>query len=162
MERMTADYGAGETPDPRSLPRAVVRGALGRCPACGRGGLFRAYLKVCAACPACGEDLSHQRADDAPPYVTIFVVGHLLLAAVVGVDIAYAWPLWLHAVVWVPLTVLSCLLVLPVAKGGLVGLQWALRMHGFGDAVDDTGFLPPAAAPARHRAAALPERLGAP
>ena len=161
MERIPADYGADEAPDPRSLPRAMVRGTRGRCPACGRGGLFRAYLKVRDACPACGEDLSHQRADDAPPYVTIFVVGHLLLAAVVGVDIAYAWPLWLHAAVWVPLTVVSCLLLLPVAKGALVGLQWALRMHGFGDAVDETG-LSSTAPPARHRAATLPERLGAP
>ena len=55
----------------------------------------------------------------------------------------------------------SCLSLLPVAKGALVGLQWALRMHGFGDAVEETGSCPPAA-PAGHRAATLPERLGMP
>ena len=132
MAGVTVDYGAGEAAQARSLPRAMARGALGRCPACRTGSLFRAYLKVRDACPACGEDLSHQRADDAPPYVAIFVVGHLLLAAVVGVDIAYAWPLWLHAAVWIPLAAASCLMILPVAKGAIVGVQWALRMHGFG------------------------------
>ena len=55
----------------------------------------------------------------------------------VGVDIAYDWPLWLHAVVWLPLTVGLCLAVLPTAKGALIGLQWALRMHGFGGASDE-------------------------
>lgn len=134
MEGVRVDYGAGEPAPARGLCRAMARGARGRCPACGAGSLWRAYLKVRDACPSCGEDLSHHRADDAPPYVTIFVVGHLLLAAVVGIDIAYAWPLWLHAAVWIPLTVASCLSLLPVAKGALVGLQWALRMHGFGGA----------------------------
>ena len=55
-----------------------------------------------------------------------------MVAAVLGIDMAYAWPMWLHAVVWFPLTVALCLAFLPTAKGALVGLQWALRMHGFG------------------------------
>lgn len=134
--RRSGGRGYGErgydAPAGRSVPRAMLRGALHRCPACGRGPLFRAYLKVSDACPACGEDLHHQRADDAPPYVTIFVIGHLVVAAVLGIDMAYAWPMWLHAVVWFPLTVALCLAFLPTAKGALVGLQWALRMHGFG------------------------------
>ena len=120
----------------RGVVAALWRGAVHRCPACGRGAMFRAFLKVAEACPDCGEDLSHQRADDAPPYVTILVVGHLILAAVVGIDIAYAWPMWLHVAVWFPLTVALCLAVLPSAKGALVGLQWALRMHGFGECAD--------------------------
>ena len=116
----------------RAWAVAMARGALHRCPACGRGALYRAYLKPADLCPACGEELFHQKADDAPPYVTIFLVGHLILAAVVAIDVAYAWPLWLHALVWLPLTVTLCLAVLPVAKGALIGLQWGLRMHGFG------------------------------
>ena len=116
----------------RSVPAAMARGALHRCPACGKGHLYRAYLKVADDCPACGEQLFHHRADDAPPYVTILIMGHLILASVVGIDLAYQWPLWLHAVVWLPVTVVGCLAFLPIAKGALIGLQWALRMHGFG------------------------------
>jgi uncharacterized protein (DUF983 family) len=132
----TGTYGEQDGVAARGVVAALWRGAVHRCPACGRGAMFRAFLKVAEACPDCGEDLSHQRADDAPPYVTILVVGHLILAAVVGIDIAYAWPMWLHVAVWFPLTVALCLAVLPSAKGALVGLQWALRMHGFGECAD--------------------------
>ena len=118
---------AAGSPRWRAARSTVARPAAG-------GALYRSYLKPADACPSCGEELFHQRADDAPPYVTILVVGHLVLAAVVGIDIAYAWPLWLHAVVWLPLTVALCLGFLPVAKGALIGLQWGLRMHGFGHA----------------------------
>ncbi len=117
----------------RPILGAMLRGALMRCPHCGKGHLYRAYLKVADTCPACGEELHHHRADDAPPYVTIFVVGHLVIASLLAVDIAYDWPVWLHMVVWLPLTVILCLTLLPVFKGALIGLQWALRMHGFGD-----------------------------
>lgn len=124
----------------RSVPTAMARGALHRCPACGTGHLYRAYLKVADSCPACGEHLFHHRADDAPPYLTILVMGHLILAAVVGIDLAYQWPLWLHALVWLPVTIVACLAFLPTAKGALIGLQWAVRMHGFGapDGAADT------------------------
>ena len=109
----------------------MARGALQHCPHCGQGRLFGRYLKVVDACGRCGEAMHHQRADDAPPYVTIFVVGHLVVASAVGIDMAYAWPVWLHALVWLPLTVGLCLGLLPIVKGALIGLQWALRMHGF-------------------------------
>ncbi len=139
----------GDVESERSVPTAIGRGALHHCPACGKGSLYRAYLKVADVCPACGEELFHHRADDAPPYLTILVMGHLILAAVVGIDLAYGWPLWLHALVWLPVTVVACLAFLPSAKGALIGLQWALRMHGFGtpDATDDS---PPALSPMPH------------
>src|SRR5690606_187072 len=74
---------------PRSLALALRRGALCRCPACGRGRLFPRYLKVVPACPRCGEDLSHHRADDAPPYFTILIVGHVIVSLVLGVEMEY-------------------------------------------------------------------------
>jgi uncharacterized protein (DUF983 family) len=62
---------------PRDVWPAIRKGLAGRCPACGKGKIFRAYLKVNEECPTCGEELHHQRADDAPPYLTIVVVGHI-------------------------------------------------------------------------------------
>ena len=120
----------------RSVATAIVRGARHRCPNCGTGSLYRAYLKTVEACPGCGEAMHHHRADDAPPYVTIFVVGHLVVASVLAVDMVHEWPMWLIVAVWFPITIALCLAFLPVAKGALVGLQWALRMHGFGDGDD--------------------------
>ena len=115
----------------RSILLSLLRGARLTCPACGKGAMFRRYLKVADACPACGEALHHHRADDAPPYFTIVIVGHVVVGSMLAVEMAYRPPLWLHAAIWLPLTVLLALLLLPPIKGALVGLQWALLMHGF-------------------------------
>ena len=115
----------------RSALLSLIRGAQLRCPACGEGSMFRRYLKVADHCETCGEALHHHRADDAPPYFTIIIVGHIVVGLVLVLEMAYRPPLWLHAAIWLPLTVLLALLLLPPIKGALVGLQWALLMHGF-------------------------------
>jgi uncharacterized protein (DUF983 family) len=76
---------------------AMLDGFRQRCPACGNGRLFGRYLKVNDTCPSCGEALHHQRADDAPPYFTILIVGHVVVGAILPVERAFAPPLWLHA-----------------------------------------------------------------
>jgi uncharacterized protein (DUF983 family) len=123
-------------PAQRHVLGALLRGLALRCPSCGRGALFRRYLKVSDACPSCGEELHHQRADDAPPYFTIAIVGHVVVGGVLALERAYHPPIWVHAAVWLPVTVLASLLLLPRIKGAIVGLQWALRMHGFGGSAD--------------------------
>ena len=124
--------------DPRS---AMSRGFLCRCPACGRGALFRAFLKVADDCPACGEDFSHQRADDAPAYFVILIVGHIIVPLVLAVEIAMAPPYWLHLVIWLPLTLALSLLLLQPMKGAIVAWQWTHRMHGFdGQGEEDAAF----------------------
>jgi uncharacterized protein (DUF983 family) len=100
--------------------------------------MFRRYLKVADTCPHCGEALHHHRADDAPPYFTIVIVGHIVVSLVLAVEMAYRPALWVHAALWLPLTVILTLLILPSVKGALVALQWALLMHGFDhDAKDE-------------------------
>ena len=116
---------------PAAASPGAAQAAKAICPACGKGSLFRRYLKVADHCPACGEALHHQRADDAPPYFTIVIVGHIVVGLMLSVEMAYHPPLWLHATLWLPLTVLLALLLLPPIKGTLVGLQWARLMHGF-------------------------------
>ena len=66
---------------PRDWWQATKRGFWGRCPHCNEGKLFRAYLKPAGACAVCGEEMHHHRTDDAPPYLTILFVGHLVGAA---------------------------------------------------------------------------------
>lgn len=128
--------GSGSTAGRRSVWQAMLRGLLLKCPSCGRGSLFQRYLKVASACPACGEELHHHRADDAPAYFTIVIVGHIVIAAVLAVEKAFHPSMLVHLVLWVPLTLGLSLWLLPRVKGALVGLQWALRMHGFGAAAD--------------------------
>ncbi|MBX9738629.1 MAG: DUF983 domain-containing protein [Beijerinckiaceae bacterium] len=111
---------------------AVKRGFLGRCPSCNQGKLFRGYLKVNDCCPACGEELHHHRADDAPPYLTILVVGHIVGALMLMVEERNVIEaVWIHMILWPTLTLALALWMLPLFKGALVNYQWALRMHGF-------------------------------
>ena len=108
---------------------AVTRGALGRCPKCGRGRLFRRYLKVVERCSVCGEQYGHYRADDAPAYFTIFAVGHIVVPLVLVLErYGHQPPLWFHALLWLPLSVLLALLLLPRIKGAVIALLWVHRV----------------------------------
>ena len=109
----------------------LLRGMMGRCPACGEGKLFRAFVKVADRCNACGEDLHHHRADDFPAYLTIFLVGHLVVPIALYVEIVYQPSYWLHAVIWTPLIIGLSLGLLQPIKGTIVALQWHMGMHGF-------------------------------
>ncbi|THV25543.1 DUF983 domain-containing protein [Peteryoungia ipomoeae] len=121
----------------RLLGHSIKRGLVCRCPACGEGKLFRAYLKVADRCEACGEDLHHHRADDLPAYLVILILGHVLVGGYMMTDMAFPLPAWVHFAIWAPIGVVASLLCLQPIKGGVVGLQWALRMHGFGGGSDD-------------------------
>ncbi|HLL27319.1 MAG TPA: DUF983 domain-containing protein [Xanthobacteraceae bacterium] len=115
----------------RALWPALANGFRGRCPNCGEGRLFRAYLKVVDRCPVCGEALYHHRADDAPAYFVILIVGHIVVTLALVLDNAYRLPYWMQFAFWLPLTLVLALLLLQPVKGTIVGLQWAYRMHGF-------------------------------
>jgi uncharacterized protein (DUF983 family) len=115
----------------RPVFRSLMRGGVFACPNCGSRTLFSSYLKASHVCPACGEELFHHRADDAPPYFTILIAGHIIVPLLMAVELAYSPPLWLHFLIWLPLTAALCLALLPMTKGAFIGLQWALRMHGF-------------------------------
>ena len=121
-----------ETPTPRPIRRSILRGVRGRCPVCGTGRIFDGYLKVVPACTVCGEALHHHRADDLPPYITILVVGHLIVSGLLITERLYRPEIWVQMAIWLPATVILALLVVRPIKGGVVGLQWALRLHGFG------------------------------
>src|ERR1041384_6751635 len=71
------------------LKTALWRGLAGRCPHCGQGRMFGAFLKVADSCDVCGEELHHQRADDFPAYLVIVLVGHLVVPLVLHVEMAY-------------------------------------------------------------------------
>jgi uncharacterized protein (DUF983 family) len=126
-------------PAQRDMATAFKRGVLGRCPNCGKGKLFRAYLKVADSCNVCGEELHHQQADDAPAYFVIMLVGHIVVPTVLAVEIAFAPPYWLHALLFIPLTIALAVLFLQPIKGAIVGWQWAQGMHGFSPSGDGSG-----------------------
>lgn len=120
----------------RSWRQALGRGVLLRCPACGQGSIYGRYLKVRDDCADCGLGLHHHRADDAPPYFTMLILGHVLVPLALILERAAMPPLWLHFSLWLPLTLILTLVLLPRIKGALIGFQWAHRMHGFGGPPD--------------------------
>ncbi len=93
--------------------------------------MLKGYLKVRDTCPVCREDLSHQRADDGPAYLTILIVGHLMAPIMLIVFTAYR-P---EPLVTITIFAIGCvslsLYLLPRLKGALVAFQWARGLHGF-------------------------------
>ena len=111
-----------------SLPTAVWRGICGRCPKCGKGGLFLSYLKQVDECAACGNPWRDIRADDAPPWLTIMIVGHLMAPLILNMVRNETLPYWLTVTSLLSLALVLCLLILPRAKGLFIAVIWALRV----------------------------------
>ena len=120
----------------RDVWQAMKRGFRCRCPRCGEGKLFKAFLKVNNECPHCHQDLSHHRADDLPAYLVIVIVGHILVPIFLWIETNYSPDVALQLAFYLPITLLASLVLLQPVKGAVVGLQWAFRMHGF-DEDDD-------------------------
>ncbi len=112
----------------RSAPRlltGLARGVRRRCPACGEGRLFSGYLEVVETCTVCGNDNEQYPSDDFAPYVTIFLVLHLLVPIFVIVDRTSAYTLWQEAAVSIPVFLAATMALLPFAKGAVIGFAWA-------------------------------------
>jgi uncharacterized protein (DUF983 family) len=115
---------------------AIRRGLMGRCPACAEGRLFGRYLKVAESCDHCGMAFHHHRADDFPPYIVMFIVGHVVGYGIYASETGtMEVPIWAHLALWPALTLVLSLALLQPVKGAVVGLQYGLRMHGFAEAV---------------------------
>ncbi|WP_313199215.1 DUF983 domain-containing protein [Rhizobium sp.] len=127
----TIKYGGEGAPE-RPLGRSIKRGIACRCPKCGDGRLFRAFLKPVDHCAVCGEDYRPQRADDLPAYLVIVVVGHVLMTGYLLTDMFWRVSPWVHMAIWIPLAAIAAIATVQPIKGGVIGLQWAYRMHGFG------------------------------
>ena len=109
----------------------ILRGLKHRCPGCGASPLYRRYLKPIARCAGCGEAFEHLRADDFPPYLTILIVGHLVVPLILLAE-QHGASTALQIVLWLPTTLALTLVLLPRCKGAVIGLMWSLG-SGAGD-----------------------------
>lgn len=115
----------------RPVRDAIIKGVKCRCPNCGEGKMFNKWLKVTPNCSHCGEELYHERAQDFPPYITITIVGHIVVTLLLIVEANIELSMNTHLMIWIPLAFALSLLMMQPVKGGVVGMQWALRMFGF-------------------------------
>ena len=91
------------------MPSALSSGLRCRCPACGEGALFEGFLTVRSRCPECGVDLSAQDSGDGPVAFIILIVGGLVVALALLTEVRYGPPVWVHLLLWLPLTLILVL-----------------------------------------------------
>lgn len=111
----------------RPVIPAMLRGLCGKCPRCGQAPLFQSFLKQVDACAACGEPWMEIRADDAPPWLTILVVGHLVAPVALWLVKYSSLPDWAISALLVATSLALCLALLPRAKGLFLAAIWASR-----------------------------------
>jgi uncharacterized protein (DUF983 family) len=108
------------------LVPSVFRGVKGLCPACGQGKLFWGYLKVSGHCPSCNHDLDRYPADDGPAYLTILLIGHLIIGPLLLFPIVWRAPTMYSVPIILSAITVVTLLALSRIKGGWIGLMYAL------------------------------------
>ena len=117
---------------PKSFGRANAietfwRGFRRHCPRCGQGRMFSGYLSTREACDVCGLKYEPLRSDDAPPYFTLFIVGHLVVALYMAVWQMLDIPTWAQALIWCSFTVVLSLVLLPLIKGGVMAVIYLTK-----------------------------------
>ena len=111
-------------PEDASSRAAMLRGLKSRCPRCGKGRLYDGFLTLRPRCEQCGLDYSFVDSGDGPAVFVIFLAGFLVVFAALGVEVAYAPPYWVHAVLWIPLILITTLAPLRPMKGLMIALQY--------------------------------------
>jgi uncharacterized protein (DUF983 family) len=117
------------------VPSVLSLGLRCRCPACGEGALFQGFLAVRSRCPACGLDLSAQDSGDGPVAFIILIVGGFVVALALLTEVRYSPPVWVHLLLWLPLTLALVLGLMRPFKATLVALQYKHRRHDFAERV---------------------------
>ena len=107
----------------------MKRGICLSCPNCGQGRLLQSYLKQVSNCSECNEDFSTIRADDAPPWLTILIVGHIMAPMILTFETYKHMPLWAELTLMFVVALTLIFLILPRAKGFFIALLWAQRQN---------------------------------
>jgi len=102
----------------------VSTGLKGRCPRCGEGRMYAGLLTLAKRCGVCGLDYAFADAGDGPAVFVILIIGFVVVGLALWMEVSYAPPLWLHFLLWIPLTIALCLMALRLIKGVLIALQY--------------------------------------
>ena len=114
-----------------SILEATKRGLQLRCPACGKGSLYQAFLTVNAQCSQCKFPLKEHDAADGPAYVVMVFMSISIIISALYVEFTYNPPTWVHIVLWIPLTFGGSLLLLRYVKSLFIAIQYHYNAEGF-------------------------------
>jgi uncharacterized protein (DUF983 family) len=110
-----------------TISGAIIAGLSCACPRCGRGKLFQGFLALRPRCDICGLDYSFADAGDGPAVFIMLIGGFVVVFAALITEVVYQPPLWVHAVLWLPLILIVTLGLLRPTKGLLIALQYHHR-----------------------------------
>lgn len=102
----------------------ISAGLRGCCPRCGEGKLFSGFLTVAPRCGSCRLDYSFADAGDGPAVFVILIIGFIVVGLALWMEVSLNPPLWVHFLLWIPLTVVLSLTALRLIKGVLITLQY--------------------------------------
>ncbi len=106
----------------------------GLCPRCGKGSMFKSWLKIADRCDSCGLTFEWASPDDGPAFFSLCFVAFPLLFIIVWVQVAFEPPFWVHFVTTFPMIIVGCLVPLRPLKGWLVASQYANNAQEAGTA----------------------------
>ncbi|MGD9925910.1 MAG: DUF983 domain-containing protein [Pseudorhodoplanes sp.] len=105
-------------------PSPIATALTCRCPNCGKGKLFQGFLSLRPRCESCGLDYGAFDSGDGPAVFVILGAGFVVVFAALAVEVLYQPPFWLHAVLWLPLILITTLLPLRPIKALMIALQY--------------------------------------
>ncbi|QYU70784.1 DUF983 domain-containing protein [Leptolyngbya sp. 15MV] len=115
-------------PDTEKGQPGIARAALfGLCPQCGARTLFGGVVAFAPRCRVCGLDLDKFNVGDGPAGFLTLIIGAVLVGLALWLDAAVRPPLWVHALIWVPVTTGAVLVGLRYAKGALLAAEYRNR-----------------------------------
>lgn len=111
----------------KGQPGIAAAALFALCPQCGEKTLFARGVRFAARCPACGLDYDSFNVGDGPAAFLTLLIGAAVTALAISVELAFRPPLWLHALMWVPVTTLAVVFGLRVAKAALLASEFHNR-----------------------------------
>lgn len=114
---MPDDMGAGG-------PAPFDCGMRGLCPRCGATTLFRGPVAFADRCGACALDFSAFNVGDGPAAFLTLILGGIVTILAIWLDLKVGPPWWVHALLWIPLTIGGVVGSLRIAKGMLLALEY--------------------------------------
>jgi uncharacterized protein (DUF983 family) len=102
----------------------IAAGLACRCPNCGEGALFDGFLKVTPRCEACGFNLQSADSGDGPAVFIVLIVGMIVCFCALMTEVAIRPPIWVHLLLWLPLTAILTLVLMRPFKGVMLALQF--------------------------------------
>ena len=120
-----AEVSGGASGDPAAAPPSPQQVAIGGlCPRCGSKTLFAGLTRFADRCRVCGLDLSSFNVGDGPAAFLTLILGAIIVALAIALELTAHPPLWLHMLIWIPVTAASVVVSLRIAKGALVALEY--------------------------------------